>query len=214
LLCGATGRSFESPGLPTSVCGAEMVQQITNQNEVRIPKCVVVVYEAPAIRERAVHFCERLAIEQKSTDIDMDWWSFTLLSHPTMAHNAMEKAANADVVVFAMDARGDLPEEIKLWIEKWLNKRGEREGALVGLLGNEEGIHDLATFREMYLRHAARRAGMDYLSHAAPTLRRAIPDSIDSFSKRAGQVTSVLDSILQKHPHSSPPAFQSSRGIA
>jgi hypothetical protein len=185
----------------------KMVQQITKQNEARIPKCVVVVYEAPAIRERAVRFCERLAIEQKSADMDMDWWSFTLLSHPTMANNAVEKAADADVVVFAMESRGDLPEEIKLWIEKWLNKRGEREGALVGLLGQEEGMRDSATFREMYLRHAARRAGMDYLSHAAPTLRRAIPDSIDSFSERAGRMTSVLDGILQKHPHSLPPAL-------
>jgi hypothetical protein len=192
-----------------------MVEQFTNQNDARIPKCVVVVYEEPAIRERAVRFCERLALEQKSTDMDMDWWSFTLLSHPTMAHNAVEKAAGADVLVFAMEARGDLPEEIKLWIEKWLNKRGEREGALVGLLGREEGIiHDSATFREMYLRHVARRAGMDYLSHAPPTLRRAIPDSIDSFSERAGQMTSVLDSILQKHPPSSPPTFQGSRGTA
>ena len=191
-----------------------MVQEITKKIEARIPKCVVVVYEAPPIRERAVRFCERLALEQKSADMDMDWWSFTLLSHPTMAHKAAEKAADADVVVFAMEARGDLPEEIKLWIEKWLNKRGEREGALVGLLGQEEGMRDSATFREIYLRHAARRAGMDYLSHAPPTLRRAIPDSIDSFSERAGRMTSVLDSILQKHPHSPPPAFQSSRGTA
>jgi hypothetical protein len=203
---GATGRSCESPGFPTSVCGADMIQEITKQNEARIPKCVVVVYEAPPIRERAVRFCERLAVEQKSTEMDMDWWSFTLLSHPTMAHNAVEKAASADVVVFAMEARGDLPEEIKLWIEKWLNKRGEREGALVGLLGGGDGIQDAPTFREIYLRHAARRAGMDYLSHAAPTLRRAIPNSIDSFSERAGQMTSVLDSILQKPPHFSPRA--------
>ena len=52
-----------------------------------------------------------------------------------------------------------------------------------------------------------RRAGMDYLSHAAPTVHRAIPDSIDSFSERAGQVTSVLDGILQKHPHFPPPVL-------
>src|SRR4051812_21928743 len=99
-----------------------MVQEFTKQNEARNPKCVVVIYEAPPIRERAVRFCERLTLEQKSAEMDMDWWSFTLLSHPTMANNAVEKAAAADVLVFAMEARGDLPEEIKLWIEKWLNK--------------------------------------------------------------------------------------------
>jgi hypothetical protein len=185
----------------------EMIQYVKNQIEARIPKCVVVVYEEPAIRERAMRFCERLADEQKSPEMDMEWWSFALLSEPSRAHDAVEKATRADVVVFAMEARGDLPTEIKLWIEKWLNKRGEREGALVGLLGRREGIQEMASFREIYLRHVARRAGMDYLSHAAPTLRRAIPDSIDSFSERAGQMTSVLDSILQKHPHTSPPAL-------
>jgi hypothetical protein len=178
----------------------KMIQHVTKQNEARLPKYVVVVYEQPAIRERVMRFCERLAEAQKSTEMDMDWWSFPVLSEPSRAHDAVEKAARADVVVFAMDARGDLPIEIKMWIEKWLNKRGEREGALVGLLGREEGIQEMASFREIYLRHAARRAGMDYLSHAAPTLRRAIPDSIDSFRERAGQMTSVLDSILQKHP--------------
>ena len=117
-----------------------------------------------------------------------------------MAHSAVEKAADADVVVFAMEARGDLPDEIKLWIEKWLNKRGEREGAIVGLLHREEGWHGAASFREIYLRHAARRAGMDYLSHAAPTRRRAMPDSLDSFSERAGRMTAVLDGILHTRP--------------
>jgi hypothetical protein len=185
----------------------DMVQFLTQQNEARIPKSLVAVYEDPTNRERAVQFCERLMVEQKSPDVNMDWWSFPLLGEPTLGHNAAEKAATADVVVFAMHARGDLPEVIKLWIEKWLNKRGEREGALVGLLNREDGSHEMPSFREIYLRHVARRAGMDYLSHAAPTLRRAIPNSIDSFSERAGRMTSVLDGILQNHPHSSPPAF-------
>jgi hypothetical protein len=165
---------------------------------------VVVIYEDPSIRERAVQFCERLVSDQQTPDLNMDWWSFPLLSHAEMAHSAVEKAARADVVVFAMEARGDLPEEIKLWIEKWLNKRGEREGAIAGLLHREEGWHGMASFREIYLRHIARRAGMDYLSHAAPTQRKAIPDSIDSFNERAGRMTSVLDSILQKHSNPVP----------
>jgi hypothetical protein len=173
-------------------------------NELRTAKSVVVIYEDPSIRDRAVTFCERLAEEQHSAELNTDWWSFPLLSHTEMAHSAVEKAARADVVVFAMDARGDLPEEIKLWIEKWLNKRGEREGAIAGLLHRDEGWHGMASFREIYLRHIARRAGMDYVSHAAPTLRKAIPDSIDSFSERAGRSSSVLESILQKPPHAVP----------
>jgi hypothetical protein len=175
-----------------------------HQNELRAPKSVVVIYEDASIRERAVHFCEGLVEEQQSPELNVDWWPFELLSDTSTAHSAVEKAAGADIMVFAMETGGDLPDEIKLWIEKWLNKRGEREGAIVGLLEPEGGWHETVSFREIYLRHAARRAGMDYLSHATPTLRRAIPDSIDSFSERAGRRTSVLDDILEKRPHSRP----------
>ncbi|HEY2083504.1 MAG TPA: hypothetical protein VGI88_12030 [Verrucomicrobiae bacterium] len=163
----------------------------------------MVIYETPAIREHAVRFCERLVQEKKSVALETNWWSFQVLDHPELRNDAVEKAAAADVVIFAMNAGRDLPEEIKLWIERWLNKRGEREGALVGLLGREEP-RDMASFREIYLRHAARRAGMDYLSHAAPTATQAIPDSLDSFNERAGRMTSVLANILHKHPHHPP----------
>jgi hypothetical protein len=182
-----------------------MFQDITEKREAKVPaaRCVVVIYENPAIREQAVNFCERLAEEQKSAAMELNWWPFHLLGHPVTGVSAVQKACHADVIVFAMDARGDLPEEIKLWIEQWLNKRGEREGALVGLLIREEP-QAMASFREIYLRHVARRAGMDYLSQMAPTAQKAIPDSIDSFSERAGRVTAVLDNILHKHPHTAP----------
>lgn len=183
-----------------------MVEHITKlkDSEASKERCVVVVYETPAIREHAMQFCERLAGECECTPVsEMNWWAFHVLALPDEAGDAAQKAANADVVVFAMKAGGDLPHDIKLWIENWLNRRGEREGALVGLLAREVA-HDIAPFREIYLRHIARRAGMDYLSHAAPTASRAIPDSLDSFSQRAGQVTSVLDGILHTYPHPAP----------
>jgi hypothetical protein len=181
-----------------------MVQQISDKSEARVPreKCVV-VYESPAIREHAVRFFERLAEEKKAAATGINWWPFQLLTQPASGDDAAQSAANADVIVFAMNASGDLPNEIKLWIEKWLNKRGEREGALVGLLKREEP-REMASFREIYLRHIARRAGMDYLSRGAPTANKAIPDSIDSFSERAGRMTSVLTNILHKHPHAPP----------
>jgi hypothetical protein len=184
-----------------------MVQDMRTQSETQASeaKCVVVVYETPAIREHAVRFCERLFEEQRPKAApEMNWCSFHLIARPELGGDMAQKAAAADIVVFAMDGKGDLPEEIKFWIETWLNKRGEREGALVGLLDSDEPPLHMATFREIYLRHIARRAGMDYLSHAAPTANRAIPDSLDSFSERAGQMTSVLDDILHKHPNTPP----------
>jgi hypothetical protein len=170
-------------------------------------KSVVIIYETPEVREHAIQFCEQVAAEQGDAALpELNWWSFHLLEQPAPAAEAVLKAAEADVVVFALDSRGDLPVEIKWWLEAWLNKRGEREGALVGLLKSEaEETYGTASFRELYLRNIAHRAGMDYLCHAAPTVAKAIPDSIDSFNDRAGQMTSVLDSILHEYSRPVPP---------
>ena len=123
-----------------------------------------------------------------------------LLDQSAEARKAAERAARADLIVFSLSAAGDLPEGVKLWIESWLGKRGEREGALVGLVEGERGLGGVACLKEIYLRHVAHRAGMDYVSHAPPTNWRGIPDSLDSFSRRADQVTSLLDEILRTHP--------------
>lgn len=124
------------------------------------------------------------------------------MRNTTAASQAAERAAGADLIVFAMTGSGDLPQEIKLWIEEWLGKRTAHEGALVGLVETESGPCPIACLKEIYLRHVAHRAGMDYLSHEPPTAQKAIPDSLDSFNQRAGQMTTVLDEIL--HTHSRP----------
>ena len=162
---------------------------------------IVVVHEDLARQEQAIRFCDDLAeLHRARAGLDVSCWSFALLRSTAGACDAAEAAAAADLVVFALAAAGDLPEEIKLWIENWVRKRSEREGALVGLIQAETGLGQIACLKEIYLRNVAHRAGMDYLSHAPPTAAKAIPDSLDSFSRRAGQITSVLDEILHTHP--------------
>ena len=120
--------------------------------------------------------------------------------------DAYNKAATADMILFSMSSAGDLPHEVKLWIERWLNRRSEREGALIGLVTDRPANpFEIASLKEVYLRHTAHRAKMDYLSHEIPTARKAIPDSIDSYNRRAGQMTSVLDQILRNQPTPSIP---------
>jgi hypothetical protein len=59
-----------------------------------------------------------------------------------------------------------------------------------------------------YLRNAAHRAGMDYLTQIPQSISsRSIPDSLDSYSQRADKVTSVLDGIL--HQKAPPPQMLS-----
>ena len=84
-------------------------------------------------------------------------------------------------------------------MERWICQRSEREGALVGLVLADRHSRpgEIACLKEIYLRHAAHRAGMDYLSQVPPVLPKAMPDSLDMYRERAGQVTSVLDEILR-----------------
>jgi hypothetical protein len=162
---------------------------------------IIVVYESVPLRERAVQFCAELPF---ASTPHIAWFSLSQLTRS--GSQVVELSFDADLLIFATEAAGDFSQETKLWIEQWLNRRGEREGALVGLFDADAGPGDMAPFREIYLRNIARRAGMDYLTHARPTAPRAIPNSLDSYSERAGQITAVLDNILNQPPRpSSPP---------
>jgi len=163
---------------------------------------VVVLYENASAREQASRFCERMA-EHRDAPLQVSWWSLSFLSQPAMAHDAAEKALAAELIVFAMSGGGDLPHDAKIWVESWLGRRHGHEGAIVGLVENANP-GEIASLKEIYLRHIAHRAGMDYLSHSTPTAAKAMPDSIESYNARAGHMTSVLAEILRVQPPTAP----------
>lgn len=161
------------------------------------------MYENPSVREHAAQFCDLLS--EQSARLEVTWWSFALLENAIGARDAAQRAAAAELVVFAFTAGGDLPAEVKRWVENWLGRRSEHEGAIIGLAERETGPGDIASPKEIYLRHVAHRAGMDYLAHATATASRALPDSLDSFNARAVQMTAVLDQILRTRSVPPPP---------
>ena len=163
--------------------------------------CIVVVYEDSAARERAVGFCDQLVGRfWEQFEFEVNWWSFNLLGQVESAREAAEKAAQADLIVFSTTPEGDFPTAVKQWIEGWLGRRGDREGLLAGLLepAPRTGLRQGA--KHHCLRKAAHRADMDYLTQLPPDISRAIPDSLDSYSSRADQVSSVLNDILRRQP--------------
>lgn len=177
--------------------------RVNETSESKDTRQIAVIYENAAIREHAVQFCARLE-EEFGFDFgsEQNWWPFSLLTQQAAGSDAARRAANADIMIFATSSEGDLPREIKLWIENWLDKRGEREGALVSVTHHAKSNYsEIPPFKEIYLRHIAHRAGMDFLSRTPPTASKAMPDSIDSFNDRAGCMTATLDEILHKHPH-------------
>jgi hypothetical protein len=162
---------------------------------------VVVVYEDATTRERAVTFCDQLVSQYWETyEFDVSWWPFTLLNAAPATEEAAEKAAQADLIVFSATPEGDFPLPVKAWVERWLSRRGEREGMLVGLMEQLADGGDQEGAKHCYLRKAARRGAMDYLTRVPPDISLAIPDSFDAYTERAAQVTSLLDGILHQPP--------------
>jgi hypothetical protein len=162
---------------------------------------VVVIFEDTFSRESGVKFCEHLMEKFWSRhEFDVSWWSYADVADARTGHKASERALDADLIIFATRPEQKLPASLTSWIESWLNLRGEREGVLVGLM--DPGAHQCggAADKYIYLRNVAHRAGMDYLTEIPTTMSRSVPDSLDSFSKRAEEVTGVLAAILRPPP--------------
>lgn len=160
---------------------------------------VVVVYEDAECREAAVTFCDRL-VERfwNQCEFGIDWWSFDQLREPNSAEQAAGKTVEANFMVFATRPQGVMPRELVSWVESWAHRRGDREGALVGLLDPSTDPEGCSELKHMYLRGLAHRLDADYLTQLPLDLRRAAPESLDSYTERADQMTSVLDEILRQ----------------
>jgi hypothetical protein len=155
---------------------------------------VVVIYENEEARDAAVQFCDRL-VERfwSQCEFDVSWWSSSLLEGGIPSAQATDKAVNAQLVVFAVGK--EIPRHARSWIENWILRRGEREGACVALLpGAAEAT---AESTQIYLREVAHRAGMDFLTQVPQSISSPIADDVESCTARAHQTTSVLEEILR-----------------
>jgi hypothetical protein len=162
---------------------------------------VVVLYEQPDARERAVKFCGELVDRfWAAYDFSVTWWPFELLGQRDAAREASEKAVVADLMVFAGNLQGELPPAVQGWLDAWVALRGEREGTLIGVLQDSGELRLGLPDRHPFLRHMAHRAGMDYLTEVPTDLSLCLPDSLDSYSARADRVTTLLDAILHQRP--------------
>lgn len=159
---------------------------------------ILVIFENTAAREHAWQAASSLFGNKPDDNPGQPaWYSFVQLTDsPHASAEASARAAAADLIVFAVSPSGDLPGAIKLWIESWIPRRCDREGALVGLLAGTGKPGDLPCLKEIFLRHAARRACMDFLCRLPSALTRVMPDSPEACCERSRQMTSLLDEIL------------------
>ena len=165
---------------------------------------VVILYEDPATRQRAMSVCDHLVLQFLSeVEFKLNWWRADFLEDPAMAAAAAQDAIHADFVVVSCAPGSELTPAVRQWFEQWAAQRAGREGALVDLTEPGADLPQRADHLNIYLRAIAGRAIMDYLTKLPPAIAGALPDSFESAALRAAQVTSVLDEILL---HSRPPS--------
>jgi hypothetical protein len=157
---------------------------------------VLVVYEDAITRAEAVRFCDSLV--QKfwaQNDFEIEWCPFVELQSQPYATQRAEAAATANLLAFALHPETALPWDLHSWVESWLKLRGEREGAVFGLLDNSLSGEPSGLY--CFLRQTAHRAGMDYLTQIPESIQHLMPESPEDYTQRAARITSLLDEILQ-----------------
>ena len=125
---------------------------------------VVIVYEDFRTGKQAKQACdfleENLSHEWQVTS---QMWKFEVLSIPELREIAAKDAAMANLIIVSSRGDGELPADVKGWIEMW---RGYKDGAvaLVALFDRppEQAEHAQAT--HAYLERVAKRGRMEFFT--------------------------------------------------
>lgn len=161
----------------------------------------VVLYEDHATRDHAMEVCDRLVHKfWADVEFEFSWWRFDFLHDSALASDAVRLAARSELILLAAHAGRELPSPVKGWIESWLPIRKPGFGVLVAMIGTEaDRLKGLSPIH-VYLREAAQRAYMDYLPQVIDGPLSKFDVSIETISKRAEKVTTLLDNILHRPP--------------
>jgi hypothetical protein len=98
--------------------------------------------------------------------LELRLWRFDLLRIPELKGAAATDAARADMILIATRGAGELPAEVKAWIEVWLAQKGEVQhdkcalAALFDVPRDKVEAASLAQFA--YLQHVARKGSLDF----------------------------------------------------
>lgn len=127
-------------------------------------KCVV-IYEDFAAGERGQRFYEKLNAAMDDDCVSTHHlWSFPVLAIAEMRNIAVTAAAAADIVIFALSGRDELPAAVKEWIEMWAWLIEDKHPALVALFESPNG--ESGSIRG-YLRSVTARKHLDFFPDSA-----------------------------------------------
>ena len=127
----------------------------------------LLVYEDVATGLRAKRALDQAMLRMAvDTDVHVNAWRFDLLREPALHQQAVEEAAEAEIVFFSAHGCEELPATVSLWFQQWFACRGGVEPrALVVSLDLVERETPAANQMLRELRQMARLAGVDVFLH-------------------------------------------------
>ena len=128
---------------------------------------LLAAFEDSTTGTRVKEFCQILSRELGSEcRITEHVWLFNTLRLRELQEIAAEEASASDLVIISTHQAGSLPDEVKSWIDLWLQHRNRRQVILLALLDSSyEGAPNAV---ESYLQKVASQGGMEFLVGSAP----------------------------------------------
>jgi len=161
---------------------------------------ITIFYDTPEARQCAARACDGLVRRFWSQiEFDLTWWTLADLDG-AQAPEAFRRLRETDIVVVALTDPGQISPGLLTRLEQALQQRGGREGALIALCsGRNEPLHRVEPTLNAALHRLARVTGLDYLNQAPECLPGRLPDSIESYTRRAEENTDIMRQILGEY---------------
>ena len=167
---------------------------------------VVIVYEDFAAGKHAKETYDYL-VQQLGRDFDFNnqMWKFDVLGNSKMKEMAVKDAVVADLVVLSSHGVGELPDEVKSWIEQWTAQPGNAM-VLVALMDRPEDEASEPSSIRAYLQGVARKSKLDFFAQPNDWPDRDDDFSNQQISERAQRTSTIMADFI--HHHHINPAHQ------
>ena len=100
------------------------------------------------------------------------WWNFEVLDSTSLRELAATDAATADIILFGIRASQALPTPVADWVQRWLNLRHHRPGAVVVAVKRSLQHPAVAPGNIVQLKQAAAEGQMDFFATQAKERKR------------------------------------------
>jgi len=168
----------------------------TSETQARQTWDVFVTFDDDRAKQQATEVCDFITrVYWPEIEFELQWCDFGHLGDAEALEKAVRAAAEARIIIVSTSAKEPLPGATRAWMDRLCANRHRREGALIGLVGDDEESESRAAI-EHQLRQAAHQAGLDYLTHAPDCRSLPMPDETDWVNAKAANLGSVLGSIL------------------